>query len=325
MSNTQLKTLEKYIQLQQQIASYHVVMSAARMGIFAALENGQKTDSEIAAECGIEVVPLRLMLAVLIETGLIEKYEELYALAQVARLLPDLKQIDDSQWTGIDRWLKGEADAGVSDADPLSAQISDPHWMLTPAAMDAAEALDFGRTRSGLRVMEVAGGPCVVSATLAHADPRSQFVIADLPQGIHLARETADSIGRLDQFEFVPGNPFDPPLEDGSMDLILVAGVLRRIPGDQCANWLMRLARILKTGGELAILDWFPGQEKGFRNLVFNQLELSLRHRDGGLVTAKLLREWLGAAGLENVQYANLPAAPHIWGLVLAQKMSPHN
>jgi SAM-dependent methyltransferase len=320
MANTQLKTLEKYIALQQQIGSYHVIMSASRLGILSALEQGQKTDSQIAADCGVEVVPLRLMLAVLVETGLIEKYEELYALAQVARLLPDLKQIDDSQWGGIDLWLKGEGGLGVSDADPLSVQITDPPWMLTPAAMDAAEALDFGGSRTGLRVLEVAGGPCVVSATLAHRDPSSQFVIADLPNGIHLAMETAQSIDRLDQFEFVASNPFDPPIDDNSVDLVLIAGVLRRIPGDQCSNWLTRLARLLKPGGEIAILDWFPGQEKGFRNLVFNQLELSLRHREGGLVTAKLLREWLGVAGLGNVRYANLPAPPHIWGLVLAQK-----
>jgi len=320
MSNTQLQTLEKYIALQQQIASYHVIMTATRVGVFKSLEERQKTDAEVAQECGLEVVPLRLMLAVLVESGLIEKYHEHYALAQVTRLLPDLQSLDDSQWMGLEKWLKGEAEAGASDADPLSSQIADPHWMLTPSAMDAAKVLDFGRSRTGLRVLEVAGGPCVLSATLAHNDPSSMFVVVDLPQGIHLAGETAASIGRLDQFEFHVGDPFEPPVESDSFDLVIVSGVLRRIPEDRCRSWLAKLAELLRANGEMAVLDWFPGQEKGLRNLVFNQLELSLRHRHGGLVTAALLREWLGAAGLKDIRFANLPAPPHIWGLVLAQK-----
>jgi ubiquinone/menaquinone biosynthesis C-methylase UbiE len=192
--------------------------------------------------------------------------------------------------------------------------------MLTPSAMDAAKILDFGHSRTGQRVLEVAGGPCVLSATLAHNDPSSTFVVVDLPQGIHLARETANSIGRADQFEFHIGDPFDPPVDPESFDMVIVSGVLRRIPEDRCRSWLARLASVLRESGELAVLDWFPGQERGLRNLVFNQLELSLRHRHGGLVTAPLLREWLRAAGLKDIRYANLPAPPHIWGLVLAQK-----
>lgn len=320
MRNTQLEILEQYLQLHQLVASFHVLQSAARLGIFSALAEGQKTDTELSQACGLETVPLRLLLAVLVQTGTVEKYEEYYALAQVTRLLPNLEKLDDPLWSGIDGWVRGLGASPPTDPGDGPAPASEPYWMMTPAAMDAAEALDFGQTRTGLKVLEVAGGPCVLSATLAHRDPTSQFSVVDLPEGIEAARQTAASIDRMDQFEFHLANPFDPPVDDQSADLVIIAGVLRRIPEDQCRSWLERLARTLTPGGELAILDWFPGQEKGQRNLAFGQLELSLRHRDGGMVTALLLREWLAAAGLTNIRYASLPSPPHIWGLVLAQR-----
>lgn len=320
MRNTQLEILEQYLQLQQMIASYHVLHSAVRLGVLAALADGQKTDIELAQACGLETVPLRLLLAVLVQTGTVEKYEEHYALAQVARLLPSLEQLDDTQWSGIDAWVRGAGTAGHGESAYAPAPASDPHWMMTPAAMDAAEALDFGGSRTGMRVLEVGGGPCVLSATLAHRDPASQFCVVDLPEGIDQARQTAESVDRVGQFEFHIASPYEPPVDDDSFDLVIIAGVLRRIPEDLCRRWLERLGRLLRSGGELAVLDWFPGQAKGQRNLAFGQLELSLRHRDGGLVTALLLREWLGAAGLGNIRFASLPAPPHTWGLVLAQK-----
>lgn len=320
MSNAHLQALEDYLRLQQQLASHQVLTVAARAGLLTALETGQKTDTELAAACAVELVPLQLLLAVLVELGIVERYDEHFALAQVGRLLPDLTELDDGRWERLAPWLKSGSREAPQPVAPGIVQTEAP-WMLTPAAMNVAEVLDWGGDRTGLRVLEVAGGPCVVSATLAHRDPGSQFVIVDLPAGIAQARATAESIGQLDQFEFHAADPLDPPLENESVDLIVLAGVLRRRSEPACRDMLQRLARLLRSRGELAVIDWFPGQEKGQRNLAFAQLQLGLECPEGGLVTAPLMRQWLSAAGLENVRYASLPAPPHIWGLVLSQKV----
>lgn len=321
MSNAHLQALEDYLRLQQQLAAHRVLTVAGRAGLMSALAGGQKTATELAEACRMELVPLQLLLAVLVELGVIERYAEHFALAQVARLLPDLNELDNGRWDGLEPWLK----SAPREASPASSLQTDAPWMLTPAAMNVAEVLDWGGDRTGLKVLEIAGGPCVVSATLAHRDPASQFVIVDLPAGIAQARATAESIGRLDQFEFRAADPLDPGLEDGEFDLVVLAGVLRRRSEDTCRALLERLARSLKPKGELAVVDWFPGQEKGQRNLAFAQLELGLECPEGGLVTASLTRQWLAAAGLGNVRYAALPAPPHIWGLVLSQKEGAGN
>lgn len=325
MSNAQIRTMEQYVELQKHIAGYHAIIASAKQGIFKALDAGQKTEDEIADICGMEVIPVRSLLGILQELSLIEKYDEHYALSQVTRLLPNLEQIEDPHWQRIAEWLRNSTETGLTNSEALEIH-PDPQWMLTPAALDASKALDIGQTRKAIRVLEVAGGPCVLSATFAYKDPTSRFTLVDNALGLAQARETFASIDRMEQAGFIESDPLQPPCEANTFDLIIVPGVLRRIAVDVSKSWLTNLRDLLRPGGELAVFDWFPGQEKGTSNLVFSQFELSVKYRHGGLVSPQLLSQWLDEAGLQNVRFAELPAPPHIWGLVLSEKAgSPEN
>lgn len=332
------KTVEDFVTLQQNVAAYHVARTAARLGILEELSGGQRTARQLAEALKLDSAGTEMLMWALCETGLAEAYAEDFALSQIGRLLADPRSLDDEHWESLEQWVRigpeefarqhqaarqatTENGADALGADSRRAtRVFSLQWMEAPAALDAAEVLDFGRSRRGLRVLEVGGGSAVVSAALAHRDPDSRFVVLDRPNDLHRAQQTTASIELENQFDFVAGDPRQPQLDPGSFDLILVAGQFHYVDQEQGPAWIASLARGLKRGGELAVIDWFGGQEKGHRTLAFYQLEIGLRVPGAHLQRPQRLREWMLAAGLNQVRYAHLPSPPYIWGLVLAER-----
>ena len=78
--------------------------------------------------------------------------------------------------------------------------------------------------------------------------------------------------------------------------------------------------RHLKTGGEFVVVDIFPGQEEGDATRSILALEIALRTGTGGLHDPARFQHTLIMNGFDQIRFAHLPAPPHIWGLVLAQR-----
>jgi hypothetical protein len=81
----------------------------------------------------------------------------------------------------------------------------------------------------------------------------------------------------------------------------------------------MKLRELLVKNGELAIVDAFPGHEKGDVNAAVYQLEVGLRS-EGQLCDAQRIEYSLKASGFLQVQFAWLPCEPHLYGLMLATR-----
>jgi SAM-dependent methyltransferase len=339
MANPQIKTLEEFVRLQQNTASFHVAKTGMKLGVIEFLASGQQTAERIAAGLKIEPSATGLLLQAMCQTGLVERYGTDFALSQMARLLPNPRSLNDDHWLLLEQFVR-EGRLPESETDPLhglscdtnsdaltpnvnsKSAVDNDHqqWMQAPAAIDAAQVLDFGGSRRGLRVLEVGGGSAVFSVTLAHRDPDSRFVLLDIEANLMRARSTAESVGLDSQFEFVETNPLSPLVPSQSIDLVLIVGQLHSLVDHVCKKWIASLAQFLKPAGELVVVDWFPGQEKGERTLSFYALELGLRIPGAEMHRPQLVREWLLAAGLSQVRYAHLPSPPHIWGLILAEK-----
>ena len=70
----------------------------------------------------------------------------------------------------------------------------------------------------------------------------------------------------------------------------------------------------------MAIVDIFPGQEKGELSRVVSELELALRTDGQAMHTPALLQEKLTQTGFEDIQFAHLPAPPQLYGILVAKK-----
>ena len=331
MSNAQQKTLEDFIALQKRNALTHAIGAAIDLGVVEALRGGQKTAVQLASELNVFPDALERLLNVVLGTELIEKYGDDYALSSIARLIPQ-KYLDfgNEHWQHLAFHVKTGAplpicdEIEVTDLDHSINKASE-EWMQTPAALATAQVLDLGKSRRGLRILEVGCGSAVFGATLAHSDPDSVISLIDDQVNLDRARTTVQSIGLEHKVTYIASDSLDQideisELKGETFDLVLIANKLHRKTGGECERLFKQLFTLTKPGRELAVVDVFPGQEKGDLQRAIFDLELNLRTSRGRLHDPRLLEESLREAGFGKIQFAHLPTTPFYWGLILAQR-----
>jgi len=193
---------------------------------------------------------------------------------------------------------------------------------MTPAALNVLKCLDIGKTRKGLRVLDVGCGSGVFGVALAHRDPTTRVTFLDRANQLKRAKETIDKVGieakvlwaecdpatELEMFE--PAEPFD---------LILVANRVHQLSVVQQEAMYIKLHSLLGKESELALVDVFAGQENGQEDSAIFGLESSLRV-GGKICDGPRMEYSLKASGFRQVQFAWLPCEPHLYGLMLATR-----
>ena len=331
MSTSQQKTLEDFIQLQNRNAMVHAIRAIVELGVINALQNGQRTVEQLAAELKVYPEALTRLLEVVVGSELIEKYGDDYALSSVARLIPErFYDFGDEHWQHLALHARTGAPLSICDEVPLVdedyfANKAGEEWTLTPTALMAAQVLDMGKTRRAMRLLEIGCGSGVFGATLAHSDPDGVITLLDDKIGITRARQTVASVGLDHKATFIQTDSIDdldsvPELDGQSYDLVLIAGLIHRMTSGECDRLFRQVHRLVKPGRELVIIDIFPGQEEGEVQRSIFELELNLRTSRGRLHDPIVLESSLKEAGFGQIQFAHLPAPPNYWGLILAQK-----
>lgn len=325
MSDAQLKILADYVSLLNQNAKNHVIRTANRLKILDTLRAGQKSAAELSKELSLDLTAVNLFMDVLCQTELVDQYGDDFALTAVGKLIPpDMMGLGDQYWARMEQFIRtgkslaGDDDAPDTQADYLQSAAAQ-EWMCTPAALDMALVLDIGAQRKGLRILEVGCSTGVFGLTLLHQDETSTITFLDDALGLARAKETVESLGLNERVTFVEGDYLKPELSE-PYDLILATGIIHRHSFETCRGLLKQLSGCLKPGGELAIVDMFPGRDAGDTFRVINALQIQLRTVEGQLHSPKELQAALKDSGFGDVQYAHLPSPPRIWGLFIAKK-----
>ncbi len=326
MSDSQIRALQSYVELLSNNALSHIVRTANLSGILLALADGQKQLEEIAHRCDLDKSALEAFMQALVQTPLVEQYGEHYALSQVARMIPPaMADLGDSHWQHLGKFLRtGRAlpeipNLAETEEDYAAAAMAQ-EWLQTPTAMSAAAALDIGRHRQSLRVLELGCARAVFSLTFAHKDSTSRFVLVDTESRMALARRGAESLAVDDRIEFVEADYLSFEAEAETFDLVLLASVVHRHSERDVQTLIQHSARALRRNGELCIVDIFPGQERGNRFRSIFELELAMRTMEGQLHSVFLIQDWLRACGFGDIQFTHLPAPPYLWGLLISPK-----
>lgn len=342
--SSQNKTIADFAALKNRACLTHAIRAANELGIFKALAAGQRTAEQLAADINAKPAPVAALMKVIARSELIEQYDDDYALSTLARLIPEAYfDFGDSHWQQLVQHVRtGQPIKADSDEKPSAniayqIQQSSEEWMLTPTALVVAQALDIGRSRKGLNILELGCGSAVFGATLAHADPTSMLTLVDTTPEIARAKSTCESVQLLSRTALIEAQQWrdvevidlaDTPEDDDSamvaqptFDLIVIHKKIHLAPLNETAALMKKLgALLLNRGGELAIIDVFPGQEAGHQYREVVELEYSLRHTPGQMHHPRDLEPALKAAGFASVQFAHLPAQPNLYGLILAAK-----
>ena len=262
----------------------------------------------------------------LLHTELLEKYGDDYALSTVARLVPgQLMDFGDLYWCHLENFMR----SGVSlpsnkslahtEADFLNGSAAN-EWMMTPAALDAAQVLDMGSTRTGLRILEIGCGSAIFGSTLIHRDAESRLVILDTAANLKRAEKTIESIDAQNRVESIEADYMDFQLDRQPFDLVLATSLVHRHTEQECEGMFKNVRQHLKPGGEFVVVDIFPGQENGEMTHSVAALEIVLRTANGNLHDPARFQHSMIMNGFDQIRFAHLPAPPHIWGLILAQR-----
>lgn len=342
--SSQNKTIADFTTLKNRACLTHAIRAANELGIFKALIAGQRTAEQLAAEINAQPAQVAALMKVIARSELIEQYDDDFALSTLARLIPAAYfDFGDSYWQQLVQHVRTgqpintDGDEAPSANMDYQIQQASQEWMLTPTALVVAQALDIGRSRTGLDILELGCGSAVFGATLAHADPTSRLTLVDTKPEIARAKSTCESVQILSRTALIEASQWrnvevidlaDTPADDESamvaqptFDLVIVHKKIHLTPLNETAALMKKLgALLLKRGGELVIIDVFPGQQDGdeYREVV--ELEYGLRHTPGSMHHPRDLEPALKAAGFASVQFAHLPAQPYLYGLILAAK-----
>jgi len=135
--------------------------------------------------------------------------------------------------------------------------------------------VDRGWRRALVDMSEVAGGGEVLDVATGTGDVAIEFArrsgagsIVGLDRSDGMLAVARDKLRRLEldgRVEVVEADALDIPFDDGSFDAVTIAFGLRNLP-DYAAG-VREMARVLKPGGRLVVLEFFPPTSGAFLQL----------------------------------------------------------
>lgn len=326
MQESHLRTIDAYQNLKNINAQSHAIRTAVNLGIIAELRKGQASLEQIAGNCNLKPEGLRLVLEVLKASGLIEQYDEDYALAQVGQVWPEqLSDLGDRYWEHLEHWLQNDQPIPQNPATPLDHQDYEIEhaadaWWSTPAALDAAKALSIGDDRKSLKILDLYSGGGIFSLVLLHHDPTATATLVDQAEKLTAARNNAGGMGNTNVIEWLECNPTEAQLAAEEFDLVLISRQIHQLAPEEFEKALQIANRALKPDGEIVLIDIFPGQSDGDLSRTVRELELALRTHGRPMATPQAVEDQLKQHGFSEIRFAHLPATPKIFGLILARK-----
>lgn len=320
MSDFQDRTIQELYSLKRRGAQWHALRAANEVGIFGVLDTGQKTVAQLAETLSLNEAAVGKLMKVLLQTEMVEQYGEEFALTTLGNLVPAAtRDFGNASWEKLVDHLKtGE---GVTDAT-WSAELDSREWTMTPAAINAMKCLDIGKTRTGLRILDVGCGSGVFGVAFAHRDSTSRVTFLDKANQLKRAKETMESVGVDSQIlwaECDPQTELEMFQAEEPFDLIIVANQIHQMNVIAQEAMYIKLHSLLKPEGELALVDVFAGQENGQDDVAIFGLESALRV-GGQICDGPRMEYSLKASGFRQVQFAWLPCEPHLYGLMLATR-----
>jgi len=290
-----------------------VLMAAARFGVFEALAEEPREAAGVAARCGTHPVATRTLLDTLVSCGYVDLTGDRYALAPLARkwLVPDSPvSLHDSllyrylEWDWISR-----LDDYLRSGEPLHIhrEMTRDQWelyqrgMLAIARLSAAELARRAPVPRGAREMlDVGGAHGFHSAALCRRHPDLRSSVLDLSEAVEHAAPLLAAQGLGERVVHRAGDALVEDFGTERYDFILVSQLLHHFDDATNREVVGRLARALRPGGVLAILELLRrdspregGQLGGLLDLYF-----ALTSESGTWSFAEMA-DWARGAGLE--------------------------
>ncbi len=188
-----------------------------------------------------------------------------------------------------------------------------------------AEALRLANVQEGQHILDVACGTGRGTVGLAQAvGQRGKVDAIDLSEAmLAQARAKLEKLGLIERVELRQGNARDLPYPDATFDLVYNGYMFDLIPLDGFLSILKEMARVLKPGGRLVLVNMSkPDERKTFYEKIYEKGWAVMPCRP------VLMSPYLPGAGFTDIQRFYRPTRgsllARLWGqeIVLARRTS---
>jgi ubiquinone/menaquinone biosynthesis C-methylase UbiE len=297
-----------------------LLFTAIDLDLFSCVAKGVDTLEALQAQLNLDERGLRILLNGLVGIGFLGKTpQEQYTLPEdIAKFLV---RASDSYMGGMvhhckrlyENWsmLKDAVESGqpVGGAHSL-AQLETYFAELVkglyvsnyPTAQKLSDVLGIGTKATDLAILDVAGGSAVWSIAMLEKDPTSRATVLDFPSVIHVAEDYIRQHGLSERFTYWPGDLEAVSFEPEKFDVAIMANICHTLGPIATRKTFAKLAKTLKPGGRLAIVDFVPDDQRAQPGwpMIFG-VNMLITTPEGDVFTGAEYRQWLTSAGFKSV------------------------
>lgn len=291
-------------------------------GVFRVLSSGSKTHNEIQAEVNGNSDSLQATLDAAVALKILSRADGKYSASEA--FLDCLGRKDSpayvGEWVAFLRSLAApllELGDAIQTGSTPGATLEDfsddnaPAQRMT-AAMDAyarsrgieiAEHIDF--TGIG-RLLDLGCGPGTYSMAIVEKFPEVKATLLDQPGAIAEARRIAESRGMTNHLEFVTADA-RTYLPDEPFDAVLISNMLHMMQPAASIQLLTRCFGMMSPGGRMIVQAQYLNDDRvSPRWATLLNLCQRVVTQEGRNHAIGETKEWMEAAGFEDVQFSGM-------------------
>lgn len=290
-----------------------LIGSALKTGIFSAL-TGEKDIDTLTCELNADKRAMYIVLEALCGMGYVEKKKDKYIIAKRARPL-FIKGGDEyvggylphfmnkiKAWLELPLIIKGEKPGRKKPENIgvfMNAMASRPDAIVEKVVDECLK-----RKKDARNVIDLGGGPGKYSRAFVSRGLKA--VLFDMPETIdHVSREFRLSGIKdltLKKGDFT-NDEFVKEFKEHLFDIVFMGNITHIYSDDENRKLLLRVGKLVKKGGIVAIEDFVRGRSPLASMFAVNMLAST---ESGGTWTEAQYREWLNGAGFSCIEVIDL-------------------
>jgi 2-polyprenyl-3-methyl-5-hydroxy-6-metoxy-1,4-benzoquinol methylase len=252
--------------------------AAIELDVFTAVADGATTASALASRCNAAERGMRILCDFLTVEGFLLKTGSDYSLPQDSAIFLNRHSpafvgsmifflTHPAQLDRFRDLTPAVRNGGTTDASEI--ETDHPMWvefarsmaaMMYMPSQEIADLLGAGKGEPW-KVLDVAAGHGIFGISVAQKNPNATIVAMDWPHVLEVAREHATQMGVAGRHSTIEGDAMKVSWGEG-YDVVLVTNFLHHFDRAACEVILGKAHAALKPGGQVAILEFVPNDDR---------------------------------------------------------------